>query len=79
MKIARETRLNLEKDNRYFVNVGSLGQPRDSNPDACVVLFDDDYETIEFIRVPYDIMASRDKIISKGLPSYLAERLTLAR
>ena len=79
MKIERETRLNLEKDSRYFVNVGSLGQPRDSNPDACVVLFDDDYDTIEFIRVSYDILASRDKIISRGLPSYLAERLTLAR
>jgi diadenosine tetraphosphatase ApaH/serine/threonine PP2A family protein phosphatase len=79
MKIRREPRLDLEAGSRYFVNVGSLGQPRDSNPDACAVLFDDDYETIEFIRVPYDIMTSRDKIISKGLPSYLAERLTLAR
>lgn len=79
VKIVRETRLDMDENDRYFVNIGSLGQPRDSNPDACAVLVDDEYETIEFIRVPYDIMTSRDKIIAKGLPSYLAERLTLAR
>ncbi|NIM20686.1 MAG: metallophosphoesterase [Candidatus Latescibacteria bacterium] len=79
LDIVRETRTDLLDEFRYFVNVGSIGQPRDSNPDACMVLFDEEYQTLEFIRVPYDITTSRDKIISEGLPSYLAERLTLAR
>jgi predicted phosphodiesterase len=79
MEILRETRIHLDDDYSYFINVGSIGQPRDSNPDSCVVMFDEDYETIEFIRIPYDITTSRGKIISEGLPSYLAERLTLAR
>lgn len=79
MEILRETRTQLDDQYSYFVNVGSIGQPRDSNPDSCVVMFDEEYETIEFIRIPYDITTSRSKIISEGLPSYLAERLTLAR
>ncbi len=79
MEILREARINLVDGFRYFVNAGSLGQPRDSNPDACIVFFDDEYQTIEFFRIPYDISTSQDKILSEGLPSYLAERLTLAR
>jgi predicted phosphodiesterase len=79
LEILREMRIHLDDNFRYFINVGSIGQPRDSNPDSCVVMFDEDYETIEFIRIPYDITTSRSKIISEGLPSYLADRLTLAR
>jgi hypothetical protein len=61
------------------VNVGSAGQPRDSNPDACVVVLDEETETIEYVRIPYDISMCQSKILSEGLPSYLAERLILAR
>lgn len=79
MEIVQEAKVNIEDGYRYFVNVGSTGQPRDSNPDACMVILDEDNETLEFLRVPYDITACQDKIISEGLPSYLAERLLLAR
>lgn len=79
MEIVRETIVNIEDGHRYFINVGSIGQPRDSNPDACVVILDEEAETLEFVRVPYDISACQSKILSKGLPSYLAERLMLAR
>ena len=78
-EVVRETRINIEDDCRYFVNVGSVGQPRDSNPDACMVVLDEDSGTLEFLRVSYDISACQDKILSEGLPSYLAERLVLAR
>lgn len=79
MEINRDTKVYIEDGNRYFINVGSLGQPRDNNPNACMVLLDEEEESIEFIRVPYDIAASQEKILSEGLPSYLAERLLLAR
>ena len=79
MEIVRDTKVLIEDDHRYFVNVGSLGQPRDNNPDACAVLLDEEDGSIEFLRVPYDIAASQEKILSEGLPSYLAERLLLAR
>jgi diadenosine tetraphosphatase ApaH/serine/threonine PP2A family protein phosphatase len=79
MEVVRDTKVYVENHFRYFVNIGSLGQPRDNNPDACMVLLDEDDGSIEFLRVPYDIAASQEKILSEGLPSYLAERLLLAR
>jgi predicted phosphodiesterase len=79
IEILDETRINTSGDYRFFINIGSVGQPRDSNPDACMVVFDEDTETIEFFRIPYDITTSQGKILSHGLPSYLAERLLLAR
>jgi diadenosine tetraphosphatase ApaH/serine/threonine PP2A family protein phosphatase len=79
LEVVRENTIQIEDGYRYFVNVGSAGQPRDSNPDACVVVLDEGAETLEFLRVPYDISTSQSKILSEGLPSYLAERLTLAR
>ncbi len=79
MEIVRENRITIKDGHRYFVNAGSTGQPRDSNPDACVVILDEEAESIEFVRVPYDISTCQSKILSEGLPSYLAERLMLAR
>jgi diadenosine tetraphosphatase ApaH/serine/threonine PP2A family protein phosphatase len=32
--------LDLEKD-RYIINVGSIGQPRDGDPRSCFVIYDD--------------------------------------
>lgn len=79
MEVIREPRVTIEDNCRYFVNVGSIGQPRDSNPDACMVVLDEEAATLEFMRVPYDVPRSQGKILSHGLPSYLAERLVLAR
>jgi diadenosine tetraphosphatase ApaH/serine/threonine PP2A family protein phosphatase len=79
MEIMRETRIRIKQGDRYFINVGSIGQPRDSNPDACCVLLDEEASSMEFVRIPYDISKSQGKILSNGLPSYLAERLMLAR
>lgn len=79
MEVVRDHRVRLSDTTRYFVNVGSIGQPRDSNPDACMVVLDEEDGTLEFVRVPYDISKSQGKILSNGLPSYLAERLVLAR
>ncbi|MDH3217658.1 MAG: metallophosphoesterase family protein, partial [Candidatus Krumholzibacteria bacterium] len=79
LEIVHDDHIRIEEGFRYFVNVGSTGQPRDSNPDACMVILDEDAETLEFLRVPYDISACQNKILSEGLPSYLAERLVLAR
>ncbi len=42
-------------------------------------VLDEESGTIEFLRIPYDISSCQNKILSEGLPSYLAERLMLAR
>ena len=79
LEVLHQTQIKILDNCRYFVNVGSIGQPRDSNPDACMVILDEEAGTLEFFRVPYDVAACQSKILSQGLPSYLAERLALAR
>jgi len=62
---------------KYFVNVGSVGQPRDGNPDSSYVIYTVKNREIEFIRVPYDVKCSMEKNIRAGLPERLAQRLAL--
>ncbi len=60
---------------RYFVNVGSVGQPRDGDPRAAYVLYDLERKQIELRRLEYDIRTTQEKIIRAGLPGRLASRL----
>jgi diadenosine tetraphosphatase ApaH/serine/threonine PP2A family protein phosphatase len=60
---------------KYFINVGSVGQPRDGDHRAAYVLYDVDNKEIELIRVRYDIQKAQDKIRQAGLPDRLARRL----
>lgn len=60
---------------RYLVNVGSVGQPRDRNPDACYAVYDRVAGRIEIFRVEYDLAGAQEEIRTQGLPNELAERL----
>ena len=62
---------------RYIINTGSVGQPRDGNPDACYVILSNDL--IEIKRVPYDILLAQKKMKDAGLPKYLISRLAKGR
>ena len=64
---------------RLIVNVGSIGQPRDGNPDGCFVIWDTDKRIVEFIRFEYDVDKAQQKIIDAGLPRRLADRLACGR
>ena len=55
--------------------VGSLGQPRDGNPEACFAVFEPELEVLTFHRVPYDHFTAADKVRRAGLPEDLANRL----
>lgn len=65
----------LQAGMKYFVNVGSVGQPRDHDPRACYAIYDNDRNVVIFKRVEYDLRAAQEAIRSVGLPEYLAERL----
>lgn len=65
----------LAEDNRYFINPGSAGQPRDHDPRAAFGLYESEKRVFEFCRVPYDIEAAAQKAIDAGLPRTLALRL----
>jgi predicted phosphodiesterase len=65
----------LEPGRRYLVNPGSIGQPRDRNPDAAFAIYDAAERVVHFHRVPYDALGARRKIHRAGLPPMLGDRL----
>lgn len=65
----------LEKEDQYLINPGSVGQPRDRNPKLSFALFDSDELTLEIVRLDYDNQKAAAKIRKAGLPHYLADRL----
>ena len=74
-----QDKIEMEKNTKYIINVGSVGQPRDGNPDACYVMFDDETNRIAVRRVVYDIPKAQEKIFRAGLPAVLAERLSIGK
>ncbi|MDK2973001.1 MAG: hypothetical protein PWP23_2756 [Candidatus Sumerlaeota bacterium] len=67
--------IDLKDNRRYLVNVGSVGQPRDHNPDACFVILDLEKQKLEIKRLKYNLAGAQQAIIDAGLPRELAERL----
>jgi predicted phosphodiesterase len=65
----------LGKGERALLNPGSVGQPRDRNPDASFLLFDPGTGEVTWVRVPYDVEAARAKVVAAGLPKVFADRL----
>jgi diadenosine tetraphosphatase ApaH/serine/threonine PP2A family protein phosphatase len=74
-----DTEVKLDENTKIMVNVGSIGQPRDENPDAVCVVYDSDEQLIRVTRVRYDVEKAARKIVSSGLPEILAERLKYGR
>jgi diadenosine tetraphosphatase ApaH/serine/threonine PP2A family protein phosphatase len=73
------TRLKLQIGRKYFINVGSVGQPRDGDPRAAYVTYNVEKREVELHRIPYDIAAAQKRIREAGLPDKLAERLGRGR
>jgi predicted phosphodiesterase len=69
----------LEEGQKALVNVGSVGQPRDENPDACYAFYDSGEGLVRVMRTAYDVEKAGRKIIQAGLPEILAERLRYGR
>ena len=69
----------LRQGVRYMVNVGSVGQHRDGDPDASFAVFDSQTREIVFYRQPYDIATAAERILEAGLPPMLASRLEVGR
>ncbi len=73
------TKFKVEQGKKYFVNVGSVGQPRDGDPRAGYVVYDLPQGTIELRRLTYDVATAQKKIRAAGLPERLADRLASGR
>jgi predicted phosphodiesterase len=67
--------LELEHGYRYFVNPGSVGQPRNQDPRAHYAILDTDAGTVLFKRVEYDIAQTQRQMREAKLPTALIRRL----
>jgi predicted phosphodiesterase len=74
-----EALIALERDASYLINPGSVGQPRDGDSRAAYAIFDSQANTVALRRVPYNFLATENKIISAGLPVKLGLRLGFGR
>jgi diadenosine tetraphosphatase ApaH/serine/threonine PP2A family protein phosphatase len=75
----QENPFPLIKNRKYIVNVGSVGQPRDLDPRASYAIYDGNNNTIEIVRLEYNIPLAQQKIIDAGLPEVLADRLLVGK
>ena len=64
-------------EQKFIVNVGSVGQPRDHDPRACWTLweFHKNRTIVEFRRVAYNIGANADMMQKLGIGEVLQQRL----
>lgn len=73
------TEVVIEPGKKYFLNAGSVGQPRDQDWRASYILYSPGENRVRWRRLPYDIQRAQKKIIEAGLPERLALRLAEGR
>jgi predicted phosphodiesterase len=61
---------------RRIINPGSVGQPRDGNPDASYGILDTEAQTWTWRRVPYPITQVQERMRRLGFPPRLISRLS---
>ncbi|MCC6696134.1 MAG: metallophosphoesterase family protein [Candidatus Hydrogenedentes bacterium] len=74
-----DSKFALGEGKTFFINPGSVGQPRDGDPRAAFGLYDSEKNEYEQIRAEYDIRKAADRVVESGLPPFLGERLFLGR
>ena len=79
VKRVKVDQLMIDPTKKYFINTGSVGQPRDGDWRAAYCVYDLDKNVVEQRRVKYDVDTAQAKMIKAGLPPLLAERLKLGR
>ena len=67
--------IELDDENKYIINAGSVGQPRDGNAHAKYVIFDSLTNELTVRYIPYDVQDTIKKIYQVGLPEQHALRL----
>jgi predicted phosphodiesterase len=71
--------MEIEWGTGYLINPGSVGQPRDGDPRAAYAVYDSKEGKVCYRRVAYDVEKAQSKILEAGLPSFLADRLSVGR
>jgi diadenosine tetraphosphatase ApaH/serine/threonine PP2A family protein phosphatase len=71
--------MKLPPRHKFMINVGSVGQPRDRNPEASFVLYETKDRSVEIHRIPYDIEETQKQMREARLPLNLITRLSEGR
>jgi diadenosine tetraphosphatase ApaH/serine/threonine PP2A family protein phosphatase len=74
MNIPEGTGISLQYP--AIINPGSIGQPRDRNPNPSFGLFDTERGKFKLFRFSYEIKKTQVLMREKKLPEYLIERLS---
>ncbi|MBT4529979.1 MAG: metallophosphoesterase [Phycisphaerae bacterium] len=71
---------SYKDEEKFIINPGSVGQPRDLDPKLSYAVLDDKKYTVDFYRLDYDIDSVRDKIYAiPDLSNWLGDRLLEGR
>jgi len=76
---SKPSKIKIKPGHKYLINVGSVGQPRDGNPEAAYGIYDLETNTVTLCRVPYDIEIAQQKMLDANLPNILALRLAIGK
>jgi hypothetical protein len=71
--------IDLVAGRRYLINSGSVGQPRDGNPQGSCGLWEEDAARLTVYRFDYEMEKTQQKMLAAGLPDYLSQRLAVGR
>jgi predicted phosphodiesterase len=67
--------LSVPPHHKCLVNVGSVGQPRDRNPEASYVIYETKDRSVTPMRTAYDIADTQERMRKAGLPQNFINRL----
>ncbi len=67
--------VSLEPDQRYYINAGSVGQPRDGTPKASYMIYDAMAKQASLRKTAYNTEIVKKKVLKATLPFDLAERI----
>ncbi|MGD0698044.1 MAG: metallophosphoesterase family protein [Terriglobia bacterium] len=68
--------LELLPGEKYLLNPGSVGQPRDGDNRAAFAIYDAERQQLEYWRVPYNVEATQIRMEECDLPAALIQRLS---
>jgi diadenosine tetraphosphatase ApaH/serine/threonine PP2A family protein phosphatase len=67
--------VSLRPGQRYYINPGSVGQPRDGTPKASYMIYDTTAKKASLKKSAYNTEIVKKKVLKATLPFDLAERI----
>jgi predicted phosphodiesterase len=74
-----DNQFNYGDGKGFFINPGSVGQPRDGDHRAAYGILDTEARVYHQVRIDYPVEEAARRVLAAELPPFLAERLALGR